>query len=164
MKNLIGLFLIIFTISTVSYSQVVEEAIQEVTMEKTEVSVDHLHLRYKVPSMIQDSRFDELLEIFNLKGFSTSSKIIYRNGIWKGQEDAETSEEFLSFMKEIKSTLPNGIKLIPIKVEEESDPWGDNFIFETYEYTNTKGEKIEFYAGFVNGQINIIGGRIYYKA
>jgi hypothetical protein len=167
MKKLIALFLIISSY-TVSYSQVVEEAIQEVTIEKRETSVDHLHLRSKVPSMIQDSRFDELLEIFNQKefikeGLSGSTKIIYRNGIWKGQKDAETPEEFLSFIKEIKSTLPNGIKLIPIKVEEESDPWGNNQIFETYEYLSNKGEKIEFYVGFINGQINSIGCRIYYK-
>lgn len=75
-----------------SYSQVVEEAIQEVTIEKRETSVDHLHLRSKVLSMIQDSKFDELLEIFNQKefikvGLSGCTKIIYRNGIWKGQKD-----------------------------------------------------------------------------
>ena len=152
-----------------SYSQVVEEAIQEVTIEKRETSVDHLHLRSKVLSMIRDSKFDELLEIFNQKefikeGLSGCTKIIYRNGIWKGQKDAETPEEFLSFIKEIKSTLPNGIELIPTKVEDDGiDPWGNHQIFETYEYINIKGEKIKFYVGFINGQINSIGGRIYYK-
>jgi hypothetical protein len=150
-------------------SQVIEEAIQEVTIEKRETSLDHLHLRSKVPSMIQDSRFDELLEIFNQKefikeGLSGSSKIIYINGIWKGQKDAETPEEFLSFIKEIKSTIPDEIELIPTSVEDDGiDPWGDHQIFETYEYINTKGEKIEFYVGFINGQINIISCRIYHK-
>ena len=152
-----------------SYSQVVEEAIQEVTIEKRETSVDHLYLRSKVLSMIRDSKFDELLEIFNQKefikeGLSGCTKIIYRNGIWKGQKDAETPEEFLSFINEIKSTLPDDIELIPTKIEDDGlDPWGDHQIFETYEYISTKGEKIEFYVGFINGQINIIGGRIYYK-
>jgi hypothetical protein len=169
MKKLISLFLIISTISKVSYSQVVEEAIQEMTIEKRETSLDHLYLRSKVLSMIRDSKFDELLEIFNQKefikeGLSGCTKIIYRNGIWKGQKDAETPEEFLSFINEIKSTLPDEIELIPTKIEDDGpDPWGDHQIFETYEYINTKSEKIEFYVGFVNGQINSIGGRIYYK-
>jgi hypothetical protein len=162
MKKLIALFLIISSY-TVSYSQVVEEAVGEIVFEKWEMSVNHLHLRGKVLSMIKDSRFDELLEIFNQKDFDNSAKIVYETPTTNWVEIIETSEEFLSFMKEIKSTIPNKIKLEPTEIKEDSYHWGDNSIVELYEYINTKGEKIELFVKFFNGQINIIGCRIYKK-
>jgi hypothetical protein len=113
--------------------------------------------------MIKDSRFDELLEIFNQKDFDNSAKIVYETPTTNWVEIIETSEEFLSFMKEIKSTIPNKIKLEPTEIKEDSYHWGDNSIVELYEYINTKGEKIELFVKFFNGQINIIGCRIYKK-
>jgi hypothetical protein len=171
MKKLIALFLVISSISEVSYTQITQEernviieGIGEVEFEKSEISIDHLHLRGKVLYMIKDSRFDELLEIFNQKGFSTSTKTIYRNEKWSGDKDLKTKEEFLSFIKEIKSTLPNKIKLEPTKIEYDLDLFtGNQYIVELYEYINTKGEKMELFIQFRNGQINIISCRFYLK-
>jgi hypothetical protein len=172
MKKLIALFLVISSTSAVSYSQIIQEernviieAIGEVEFEKSETSIDHLHLRGKILSMIKDSRFDELVEIFNQKGFSTSTKTIYRNEKWSGDKDLKTKEEFLSFIKDIKSTLPNKIKLEPTKIEYDLDLFtGNHYIVELYEYINTKGEKMELFVQFRNGQINIISCGFYYKS
>jgi hypothetical protein len=152
MKKLIALFLVISSTSTVSYSQIIQEE-------------RNVIIEGKVLSMIKDSRFDELLEIFNQKGFSGSRKIIYRGEKWSGDEDLETQEEFLSFIKDIKSTLPNKIKLEPTKIEYDLDHFtGNHYIVELYEFINTKGEKMELFIQFRNGQINIISCRFYYKS
>jgi hypothetical protein len=172
MKKLIALFLILTTSFTFTYSQITEEerntiieAIEEVEFEKFEMSLDHLHLRGKILSMIKESKFDELLEIFNQKGFSSSGKIIYRNNEWKGVDEFETPEEFLSFLKDIQSTIPHKIKLEPTKIEYDLDHFtGNHYIVELYEYINTKGEKMELFIQFRNGQINIISCRFYYKS
>lgn len=113
--------------------------------------------------MIKDSKFDELLEIFNQKNFSSSGKITYSNNVWEGVDEFETPEEFLSFIKEIKSTMPNKIKLEPTKIKEDV-LFGDHSIVELYEYVNTKGEKMELFVQFFNGQINIISCRFYYRS
>lgn len=172
MNKLIALFLILTTSFTVTYAQITEEerntiveAIGEIEFEKSEKSVDHLHLRDKMLSMIKDSKFDELLEIFNQKGFSSSGKITYRNNVWEGVDEFETPEGFLSFLKEIKSTIPHKIKLEPTKIEYDLDHFtGNHYIVELYEYMNTKGEKMELFVQFRNGQINIISCRFYYKS
>lgn len=172
MKKLIALFLAISTISTLSYSQITQEesntiieAIGEIEFEKSEMSVDHLHLRGKILSMIKDSKFDELLEIFTQKGFSSSGKITYSNNVWEGVDEFETPEEFLSFIKDIKSTIPNKIKLDPTKIEYDLDHFtGNHYIVELYEYINTKGEKMELFIQFRNGQINIISCRFYHRS
>jgi hypothetical protein len=165
MKYLKNALLLLSLISFQSYAQteVVEEAIGEMTFEKWEMSADHLHLRGKVLAMIKDSRFDELLEIFNQKDFGSSGKIVYETRSANWVNNIETSEEFLLFLKEIQSTLPKKIKLTPTDIKEESYPWGDYSIVELYEYINTKGEKMELFVKFFNGQINIIGCRFYLK-
>jgi hypothetical protein len=165
MKHLKNTLLLLSLISFQSYAQteVVEEAIGEMIFEKWEMSADHLHLRGEVLSMIRDSKFNDLLDIFNQKDFGNSAKIVYNTRSSNWVNILETPEEFLLFLKEIQSTLPKNIKLTPTDIKEESYPWGDYSIVELYEYINTQGEKMELFVKFFNGQINIIGCRFYLK-
>jgi hypothetical protein len=152
MKKLIVISFFVVSYIT-SFSQITQgehniivEAIEEIELEKSETSVDHSHLRGKILSLIKDSKFEELLVIFSQKGFSGSRKITYENEEWIGTESLKTQEEFLSFIKDIKSTLPNNTKLDPTKIEYDLDHFtGNHYIVELYEYINTKGEKMELF-------------------
>jgi len=116
----------------------------------TSFHTDHLYLQDQFVDLIRSENTKKILSIVHEEKFSVFTKTTFKDDIREYQY-LKTDSEIISVLSEIQNNLPSFRAITVTNVYKHVI---DDFIVNTYAYTNIKGQKCEVRVYFCNGQIN----------
>jgi uncharacterized protein YaaR (DUF327 family) len=119
----------------------------------TSFNVNHLYLQNQFLDVIRYNDTKKILSIVHETKFSVFTKSIEENDVTVQYQYLRTDSEIISVLSDIQNSLPSTRMITVTNVYKDII---DEFIVNTYTYTNTNSQSCKVIVYFCNGQINNI--------